>query len=101
MILITFFDSRGLIHKEFVPADKTINAEHYKDVMDCLLKQIDHVRWDFHASNDWFLLHNKTPAHNVTSIFQFLAEENVIVLHYPPHSPNLALTDYFQFLKFK
>ncbi len=37
---VAFFDSRGLIHKEFVSPDKTIYAEYYKGVMDRLLKQI-------------------------------------------------------------
>jgi hypothetical protein len=39
-MLITFFDSQGIVHKEFVPEGKTVNAEFYKGVMDRLLKRI-------------------------------------------------------------
>jgi len=33
-----FFNSQGIIHKEYVPKGKTVNAEFYKGVMDRLLK---------------------------------------------------------------
>ncbi len=71
MILVAVFDSRILIHKEFVPTDKTINAEYYEGIVDQLLKQIAHIRPDFQASNDWFLLHNQALAYNVTSVCSF------------------------------
>jgi hypothetical protein len=36
-MLIIIFDSQGVVHKEFVPEGKTVNAEFYKGVMDHLL----------------------------------------------------------------
>ena len=42
-MLIIFFNSQGLLHKEFIPEGKTVNAEIYKGVMDCLLKHIQRV----------------------------------------------------------
>jgi len=36
-VLIIFFDSQGVVHKEFVPEGKAVNAEFYKGVMDRLL----------------------------------------------------------------
>ena len=33
-ILIVFFDSRGIIHIEFVPFGQTVNATFYRDVID-------------------------------------------------------------------
>jgi len=38
--LITFFDSQCVVHKEFLPEGKKVNAEFYEGVMDCLLKRI-------------------------------------------------------------
>ena len=38
--LLIIFDSQGVVHKEFVPEGKTVNAEFYKGVMDHLLKCI-------------------------------------------------------------
>jgi len=39
-MLLIIFDSQGIVHEEFVPEGKTVNAEFYKGVMDCLLKHI-------------------------------------------------------------
>ena len=62
-MLIIFFDSQGVVHKEFVPEGKTVNAESYKGVMDCLLKRIQRVRPAAFCSPDFFLLHDNAPAH--------------------------------------
>jgi len=43
--MVTIFsDSQGVVHKEFIPEGKTVNAEFYKGVMDRLLKRIQRVR---------------------------------------------------------
>ena len=42
-MLIIFFDSQGVVHKEFVPEGKTVNAEFYKGVIDRILKRIQRV----------------------------------------------------------
>jgi hypothetical protein len=39
-MLIIFFDSQGIVHKEFVPEGKIVNAEFYNGVLDHLLKHI-------------------------------------------------------------
>ena len=39
-MLINFFDSQGVVHKEFIPQGKTVNAEFYKQVTDRLLKRV-------------------------------------------------------------
>jgi transposase len=43
----------------------------------------------------------KAPSHNATIIKQFLAQQKVTVLDYPPYSPDLAPADYFLFPKMK
>ena len=45
-MLIIFFNSQGVVHKDSVPEGKTVNAEFYKGVMDRLLKRIQRVRPD-------------------------------------------------------
>jgi len=42
-MLIIFFDSEGLVHKEFLPEGKTVNAEFYQGVLDHTLKHIHRV----------------------------------------------------------
>jgi hypothetical protein len=48
IILILFFDSQGVVHKEFVPEGKTGNAE-------CLLKRISRVRPAAFCSRDFLV----------------------------------------------
>ncbi len=100
---------KGLIWKEFVLAIKTIDTEYYRGIVDRFLKHIVCVRLDILASNNWFLFHNNTPAHNMMSIRQFLAKKNVISSAAPPPVPplypkylsDLVLVDYFVFWKLK
>ena len=49
-----FFDSQGVVHKEFVHKGKTVNAEFYKEIMDRLLKRIPPVRTAAFCSRDFF-----------------------------------------------
>ncbi len=53
-ILVAFFDSWGLIRKEFVSTGQTVNANFYKDVLDRLIKRINRVCPDLRAFGDWF-----------------------------------------------
>jgi hypothetical protein len=76
-MLINFFDSQGVVHKEFVPEGKTVNAEFYKGVMDRLLKRIQRFRPATSYFRDFFVLHDSAPTHNATSVRKFLTQENV------------------------
>jgi len=70
-MLINFFDSEGVLHKEFVPEGNMVNAEFYKGVMDRLLKRIQRVRPAAFCSRDFSLLHDNAPAHKAASVCQF------------------------------
>jgi hypothetical protein len=71
-MLIIFFDSQGVVHKEFVPEGNTLNEDFYKGVMDRLLKRIQRARPAALCSQDFFLLHDNAPAHKAASVWQFL-----------------------------
>ena len=89
------------MHKEFVPEGKTVNAEFYEGVLDCLLKGIQWVRPAEFCSQDFFLLHYNVPAHKTASVCQFLTQKNVTTLYHVPYSPDLSPPDYFLFPKLK
>jgi len=82
-MLIIFFDSQGVVHKEFVPEGKRVNAEFYTGVMDRLLKRIQPVRPAAFCSRDLFLLHDNAPTHKAASVCQFFTPENVTTLYHP------------------
>jgi len=82
-MLIIFFDSPGIVHKEFVSEAKTADAELCTGVMDRLLKHIQRVRPVAFCSPDFFLLHVNAPAHKAASFCQFLTPKNVTALYHP------------------
>jgi hypothetical protein len=96
-MLIISFDSQGIVHKEFVPERKTVNAEFYKGAMYCLLKRIQRVRPTAFCSRDFFLLHDNGPAHKAASVCQFLTLKKVTTLCHSPYSSDLTPPDYFLF----
>jgi transposase len=89
------------VQKEFVPEGKTVNAEFYNGVKDCLLKCIQRIRPDAFCSRDFFLLHDNAPAHKAASVCQFLIQKNVTTLYHPLYSPDLSPPDSFLFPKLK
>jgi len=96
-LLIAFFDSDGIIHKEFVPAGQTMNSAFYEEVLKQLLWRIHRVRPELHRTGQWMLLHDNAPTHCAVCVHQFLAQHGVPVLDHPPYSPDLAPADFFLF----
>ena len=84
-MLIIFSNSQGVVHKEFVPEAKTVDAEFYKGVMDPLLKCIQRFVQLRSALEICFLLHDNAPAHKAASVCQFLTPKTC----YNPLSPPL------------
>lgn len=69
-MLICFFDSRGIVYKEFVPPGQTVNQVFYKKVLERLRKRVLRVRPDI--ADIWMLHHDNAPCHTAISINQFL-----------------------------
>ena len=86
--LLFFFDSRGIVHKEFVLPGQRVNHAFYKYVLERLRKRVQRVRRDI--ADDWVLQHDNAPAHTAFSIREFMAKKNTPVLPHPPYSPDLA-----------
>ena len=100
-MLVCFYDSKGIIHHEFVPEGQTVNGSFYLSVLERLWKRICRVRPEYWAPGSWFLLHNNAPVHRAVAVQEFLAQKQVWVLHHLPYSPYLSPCDYFLFPKLK
>jgi hypothetical protein len=98
-MLIIFFDSQGVVYKEFVPEGKRENAEFYKGLMNRLLKRIQRVRPATFCSREFFLLHDNAPAHKA-AFANFRPQKSYNPLS-PPYSLDLSPPDYFLFPKLK
>jgi hypothetical protein len=51
-LIIMFFDSHGVVHKEFLSPGVIINQLHYLEALDCLRKRMMRVRMEI---ADWIL----------------------------------------------
>jgi histone-lysine N-methyltransferase SETMAR len=92
--LICFFDVNGIVHKEFVPPEQTVNQYFYLDVLKRLRYSVRRKRPELWRSGDWLLHHDNVPAHTALSVRQFLAKSNMVLLPHPPYSPDLAPCDF-------
>ena len=94
LMLIAFFDARGIVHMEFLPQGQTVNQHVYKEILRRLLRSVREKRHELWQDNVWLLHQDNAPA-DALSIRQFLTERNVTVLDHPPYSPDLAPCDFF------
>jgi histone-lysine N-methyltransferase SETMAR len=100
-MLIVFFDIRGILHHEFVPAVQTVNAEFYCNVLRRRREDIRRKRPELWCAGNWLLHEDNAPSHRTLVSREFLAHKGIITLPHPPYSPDLAPCDFFLFPKMK
>ena len=98
---ITFFDNKGIIHREFVPTVQTITGAYYPQVLKHLMAKIRRIRPKYRDPETWSLLHDSALSHTSLIVRQVLARNQVCVLNHPPYLPDLAPSDFSLFPKFK
>jgi len=67
-----FFDSQGVVQKEFVPQGQTVNKQYYH-VLEQLRKRVHRVRPGI--ADTWMLHHDNAPCHTAISLNEFLAKK--------------------------
>jgi hypothetical protein len=85
-----FFDTEGIVHKEFVPPGQTVNGNFYCDVLRWLREKVRRkqpVKWH---NNSWALNHDNAPVHASVLVRQFLTSTKTIVIPHPPYAPDLT-----------
>ena len=98
-ILICFFDSQGIVHKESVPPGQTVNQTFYREVLERLRERVARVRPGI--ARTWMLNHDNAPRQMAVSINAFLAEKSIPVVPQPPYSPDLSPCDFILFPRLK
>nr|XP_061792327.1 protein GVQW3-like [Nerophis lumbriciformis] len=101
VLLIVFFDMRGIVYWKFLPQGQTLNQHVYKEILLRLISSVREKRPELWRDKSWLLHHDSAPAHTALSVRQFLAEKSVAVLEQPQCSPDLAPWDFFLFPKLK
>ena len=77
-MLVCFFDSMGIVHKEWVPAGQTANQYCYKDILERLRKRVMQVQPNI--ATNWILHHDNAPAHAAFPVAQFLTSKGITVM---------------------
>ena len=80
-MLICFFDSQGIVHKDLCHQDKlSIKLFIRKSLR--LRKMVAHVRTGIECT--WMLQHDNAPCHTAVSSNEFLTEKNIPMVPQPP-----------------
>lgn len=99
VMLIVFFDVRGVVHSEFVPEGQTVNADFYLEVLKRLKQRVNRVRPTI--AGNWKLHHDNAPSHTSSKVTAYLTQIGVPTIPQPPYSPDMAPADFFLFPKVK
>jgi hypothetical protein len=94
-MMIVFFNTRGIVHQEFIPQGQTVNQEFYVSILRRMRKALRRRRPDLWASGQRTLLHDNVRPHTALSVNRFIAKHNVTVLHHPSYFPDLSPCDFF------
>ena len=101
VLLVVFFDWKGIIHHEFVPGGQMVNKQLYQEVLARLGDVVRRKRPEFWENQTWTLHHDNDPAHASLLICSYVAKHQTSVVPHPPNSPDLAQAEFFLFLKHK
>jgi len=89
--------SGRIIHKKFVPLDKTVNGDYYLGVMKRLLLWSDPFGRVLNTGRSCSLLHDNTSANKCIAVRKFLTFKSVLILNHFSYSS----CDYFLFPELK
>ena len=101
VVVVCFFDWKGIVHHEFVPCGQMGNKQLSQEVLACLRDAVGRKRPELWENQTWMMHHDNAPAHSSLLIRSYLAKHQTSVVPHPPYSPDLAPADFFLFSKLK
>jgi hypothetical protein len=99
LLLITVYDSQGVIHEEWVLEGQGVGSSFYAEFIGRLLKRISRVKLQFRAEGSSCCT-RQCPFPILAFVKSFLANHAVLEIIHPPFSPDLVAAD-FSFPKVK
>ena len=101
MMLVVFFDWKGIVYHEFVPRDQMVNKQFYQEVLARLRCAVRRMRPELWENHTWKLHHDNAPAHASLLNRSYLVKHQTSVVPHPSYSPDLDPADFFLFPKLK
>jgi len=74
VMMVVFFDWKGIVHHEFVPCGQMVNKQLYQKVLVRLRDAVHRKRPELWEKQTWMLHHNNEPAHVSLLICSYLAK---------------------------
>ena len=98
-MLIVFFNIRRVVHHEYVPEDKSVNAKFYVEVLKCLREHVRHTRLELWAVNAWIL--DNASSYSAFGVMREFLAKNITTITHSRYSPDLVPCDFYLFPKVK
>jgi len=83
-MIITFFDIKGIVHKEFVSTCQTVNSGFYCEVLRRMREKVRRHRPQLWREQTWLLHQDNAPSHTAVLTHKFLAKNKIAVIPHPP-----------------
>jgi len=96
VLALIFLDQDGILLIDYLPKSQTINAEYYSSLL-VQLKDILKENRRGKVTKGVLFLHDNAPVHRALATQKKLAYLGFQCLDHPPHSPDLAPSDYHLF----
>ncbi len=95
VLLVAFFDCRGMVYQHVCPPHTKINKEYYLTVLKTLK---DHIRRKRSELIGRWVLHqdNATP-HTAAVVQQWFQDQDIELMPHSPYSPDLAPCNFWLF----
>ncbi len=100
VMLVIFFDARGVVHREYVPDRVGITKELYLQIVQRMHESVRRKRRDIFP-NQFVLLHDNAGAHIARIVNDFLRDKEISVVPHPGLSPDLSPPDFWLFWRLK
>jgi len=97
VILLLFWDCNGSILEHYHEQGTTVTAALYTEILKSKLKPAFHNKHSGLLSRGVLLLHDNTLPHFMACTIEAIRQLKFELLPLPPHSPDLAPSDYHVF----
>ena len=101
VMVVTFFDSVGLIYREFVRPPQTINQLYFRQIVTRFDIACQNRRPRGMVGGRRFIHMDNAPAHTAALTRQHLQNLGWTILPHPPYSPDLAPNDFWLYPRMK
>ena len=91
-----FWDTKGVLLVDFLPPGETVNAARYCETLNKLREAVRRKR-PGRLSEGFSLQHDNATPHTAKMTKEWIQKYGWEVLPHPPHSPDLAPSDYHLF----